>query len=132
MKKLTISVALLLGSVATKAQVNEYIDITKKGIFERSEMVCYNDDTGFSDLEYFYIGRFNSNYHWVKYSNIPSSNNWEIIVSFSDDKGDTRELCTKQGDKPTECKIVDSFATTYELGAKKQTFQVWISKPNVK
>ena len=44
MKTVTLSVALLLGGVAAKAQT-EYIDITSKKLFNRSEMVLYNDDT---------------------------------------------------------------------------------------
>ena len=52
MKTITLSVALLLGSIAAKAQT-EYVDITTKGIFGRSEMVLYNDDTNYNDLEYF-------------------------------------------------------------------------------
>ena len=56
MKKITLSVAVLLGSISTKAQTTEYIDISSKKIFGRSEMVVYNDDTNYNDLEYLYLG----------------------------------------------------------------------------
>ena len=69
MKKLTLSVALLLGSISAKSQAIEYIDVTSKKLFGRSEMTVYNDIVGYNDLEYLYLGRFNSNYHWVSYTN---------------------------------------------------------------
>ena len=125
MKKITLSVAVLLGSIATKAQT-EYIDVTTKGIFGRSEMVVYNDDYGYNDLEYLYIGRNNDNYHWVEYTNAG-----KIVVTMSDNSGDTRELCTKRNNDKTTCEVVDAFATSYTFKASKK-FQVWISKPNVK
>jgi len=127
MKKITISVALLLGSFATKAQIPEVIDVTTKSIFGRSEMVLYCENYNFDDLQYFYIGKFNKNYHYVKYTGAK-----QVTVNMSDKPGDTRELCTKQGDNSTECKTVNSFATTYKLISTEKIFQVWISKPNVK
>lgn len=125
MKKITLSVALLLGGYVTKAQT-EYVDVTTKGIFGRSEMVLYNDDANYNDLEYFYIGRYNDNYHWVKYTNAD-----KVIVTMSDNAGDTRELCTKHNEEPTTCEVVSAFATSHEFNASKK-FQIWISKPNVK
>ena len=125
MKKLTLSVAILLGGVAAKAQT-EYVDITTKGIFGRSEMVLYNDDTNYNDLEYFYLGRNTDKYHWVKYTNAN-----DIIVTMSDDIGDTRELCTKRNDEELVCEVVDAYTTVYKFKASK-VFEVWISKPNVK
>ena len=132
MKKITLSVALLLGSYVAKSQATEYIDVTTKNIFGRSEMVIYNDDTNYADLEYLYLGRFNNNYHWVKYSDIPNSNNWKIVVSLNDGKGDKRRICTQQGQDQAECKQYDAFGTQYEFKAKQNEFQIWISKPNVK
>ena len=125
MKKITLSVAVILGSLAAKAQT-EYIDVTTKGIFGRSEMVVYNDDYSYDDLEYLYIGRSNDNYHWVEYTNAG-----KIVITMSDNAGDTRELCTKRNDDKTTCEVVDAFATSYKFDASKK-FQVWISKPNVK
>lgn len=125
MKKITLSVAVLLASASAKAQT-EYIDLTTKGIFGRSEMVVYNGITNYNDLEYLYIGRNNNNYHWVEYNNAS-----KIVVTMSDNAGDTRELCTKRNDEQTKCEVVDAFATSYEFKASKK-FQIWISKPNVK
>ena len=127
MKKITLSVALLLGGIAAKAQT-EYIDVSKKNIFGRSEMVVYNDNVDYDDLEYLYIGRKNDNYHYVKYQFAPPY----IIVTMSDDKGDTRELCVAHGTNPAECEVVDSHATQYKINAESNLVQVWISKPNVK
>ena len=128
MKKIKISVAaLLLSSSVVKAQIPEVIDVTTKGVFGRSEMVLYCEDYNYEDLQYFYLGRFNNNYHYVKYTGAK-----EVTVLLNDKPGDTRELCTKQGNKPASCKIVDSFAAKYDLVARENIFQVWISKPNVK
>lgn len=107
------------------SQITEYIDVTTKGIFGRSEMVLYCEDLDFNDLQYFYIGRSNDNYHWVKYTGAK-----DVIVTMSDSYGDKRELCIKQGNESTSCEVVDSFATTYTLRAKDEIFQVWISKVN--
>ena len=68
MKKITLSVALLLGGYVAKAQIPEVIDVTTKGIFGRSEMVLYCEDYNYEDLQYFYLGKFNNNYHYVKYT----------------------------------------------------------------
>mgnify|MGYP003114104100 FL=1 len=123
MKKITLSVALLLGSLAAKAQT-EYIDITSKKPFGRSEMVLYNDDTNYYDLEYFYLSRFTKNYHWVKYTDAN-----KIILSLNDDKGDKREICTKQDTFKVYCQVYDSFAQQLKINVSTKVFQVWISKP---
>lgn len=125
MKKITLSVAILLGGVAAKAQT-EYVDITTKGIFGRSEMVLYNDNTNYNDLEYFYLGRNTDKYHWVEYTNAK-----DIVVTMSDNIGDTRELCTKRNNKELVCEVVDAYTTVYKFKASK-IFEIWISKPNVK
>jgi hypothetical protein len=123
MKKITISVAILLGSVSAKAQT-EYIDVTTKTIFGRSEMVLYNNDINYNDLEYFYIGRFNKNYHWVKYTNAKN-----IVLSLNDNEGDTREICTQQDTFKVHCQVYDSFAQQFKINVSTKVFQVWISKP---
>ena len=127
MKKITLSVALLLGGYVAKAQIPEVIDVRTLEPFGRSEMVLYCEDLNFKDLQYFYLGRFNKNYHYVKYTGAK-----DVTVLLNDKPGDTRELCTKQGNKPCSCKIVNSFAASYDLVAPEKIFQVWISKPNVK
>lgn len=124
MKKLTLSVALLLGSISAKSQAVEYIDVTSKKLFGKSEMTVYNDIVGYNDLEYLYLGRFNSNYHWVSYTNAG-----KIILSMNDNPGDVRRVCTKQGVDSTKCKVHDAFATQYIFNAKQEDFQIWISKP---
>ena len=127
MKKITLSVALLLGGYVAKSQTTEYIDVTTKSIFGRSEMVLYNNNVDYDDLEYLYIGKFNSNYHWVKYTGAK-----DIIVSLNDGQGDKRRICTQQGQDQAECKQYDAFGTQYKFTAKQKVFQIWISKPNVK
>ena len=107
------------------SQITEYIDLTTKGVFARSEMVLYCEDLDFDDLQYFYIGSNNDNYHWVKYTGAK-----DVIISMSDSYGDKRELCTKQGNDSTLCEVVDAFAATYKFRAKDEIFQVWISKAN--
>ena len=124
MKKLTLSVALLRGSISAKSQAVEYIDVTSKKLFGKSEMTVYNDIVGYNDLEYLYLGRFNSNYHWVSYTNAG-----KIILSMNDNPGDLRRVCTKQGVDSTKCKVYDAFATQYIFNAKQEDFQIWISKP---
>tara|TARA_R110000764_G_scaffold207403_1_gene292959 strand:- start:378 stop:761 length:384 start_codon:yes stop_codon:yes gene_type:complete len=127
MKKITISVALLLGSIVTKAQIPEYIDVSTKGIFGKSEMVLYCESMEYDDLQYFSIGRNNDNYHWAKYVGAN-----QVVISMNDNEGDTRELCTQQDDNQEECNVVDAFATEYKFVANGEVFQVWISKINVK
>jgi hypothetical protein len=127
MKKITLSVALLLGGYVAKSQTTEYIDVTTKSIFGRSEMVLYNNIVDYDDLEYLYIGKFNSNYHWVKYTGAK-----DIIVTLNDSQGDKRRICTQQGQDEAECKQYDAFGEQYKFTAKQKVFQIWISKPNVK
>tara|TARA_Y100001938_G_C7994234_1_gene381178 strand:+ start:483 stop:866 length:384 start_codon:yes stop_codon:yes gene_type:complete len=127
MKKITISVALLLGGYVAKSQTTEYIDVTTKNIFGRSEMVIYNNNTNHADLEYLYLSRFNNNYHWVKYTGAK-----DVIVSLNDGKGDKRRICTQQGQDQAECKQYDAFGTQYKFTANQNEFQIWISRPNVK
>ena len=127
MKKITLSVALLLGSYVTKAQT-EYIDVAKVGMLGTSTMSIYNDDKRLDDLQVFKLNLFDKSeiYHWVKYTNLYND---EVVITMSDDEGDTRELCTKHGNEELSCETVSSFATSYELTTDSHIFQVWISKP---
>ena len=110
------------------SQITEYIELSTKGVFGRSEMVLYCDENNYDDLEYLYIGRNNDNYHWVKYTEAK-----DIIIIMNDNENDTRELCYKhQSDEKATCKTVDAFASIYKLKAKENIFEVWISKINVK
>jgi hypothetical protein len=126
MKKLFL---ILLAIPTLCFSQTEYIEVSTKGIFGRSEMVVYNDNSNYNDLEYLYIGRNNDNYHWVEYTGV---NN--VIVLMNDNEGDVREVCIKHGegeDKADECEVLDAFGTQYEYKAKEQTFQIWISKINI-
>tara|TARA_B100000900_G_C20428571_1_gene653998 strand:- start:416 stop:817 length:402 start_codon:yes stop_codon:yes gene_type:complete len=110
------------------SQITEYIELSTKGVFGRSEMVVYCDNNSYDDLEYLYIGRNNDNYHWVKYTGAK-----DVIIIMNDNENDTRELCYKhQTDEKATCKTVDAFASIYKLKAKENIFEVWISKINVK
>jgi len=126
MKKIIIPVALLLGSISTKAQLTEHIDISTVSIFSRSKMVVYNSDTNYNDLECKYLGRNNDNWHWVKYSNEFKLPN--IVVSLQDKPGHQREICIQDGKEKLECAVVDAFATEYIFKPKNKVFEIYISK----
>lgn len=118
----------ILTNQSVYSQIAEYIELSTKGIFGRSEMVLYCEDYNYDDLQYFYIGRNNDNYHWVKYTRAK-----DVIIIMNDYENDTRELCYKhQSDEKATCKTVDAFASTYKLKAKENIFEVWISKINIK
>ena len=129
MKKTILSVALLLGSYATKAQT-EYIDVAKVGMLGTSTMAIYNDDKHLNDLQVFKLNLFDKSkiYHWVKYTNLYD----KVVVTMSDDPGDVRRVCTKHDEQETFCETVPSFATTYEFTTNSTIFQIWISRPNTK
>jgi hypothetical protein len=123
MKKLFLILLVIPTSCFSQT---EYIEVSTKGIFGRSEMVVYNDNSNYNDLEYLYIGRNNNNYHWVEYTGV---NN--VIVLMNDNEGDIREVCIKHGegeDKVDKCEVLDAFGTQYEYKAKENVFQIWISK----
>ena len=125
MKKITLSVAILLGSMTAKSQAyNEYIDVGSQEWTQKSIMAIYNNAPDTIPVEYFRIGMFNSNYHWVKYTNAN-----KIIINMNDSNGSYRDLCTKQGDNKTNCDTVDAYNTEYTFFATDSIFQVWISKP---
>ena len=111
--------------LTSSSQSIEYIDISTKGIFGRSEMVLYNDDINYNDLEYLYIGKNNDNWHWVKYTNAN-----EIIVTLNDNSGDYREICIKQGNDSLFCQKYDAFAKEYHFKSNQTIFEIWISKAN--
>ena len=130
MKKITLSVALLLGSYVTKAQT-EYIDVAKVGMLGTSTMAIYNDDKYLNDLQVFKLNLFDKGkiYHWVKYTNLYND---KVVLTMSDDPGDVRRVCTKHDEQETFCETVPSFATSYEFTTSSTTFQIWISRPNTK
>ena len=128
MKKILLVLTALTFTNLSYSQADEYIEVSTKNIFGKSEMVLYNDNIDFDDLEYLTIGRNNDNYHWVKYTGAKN-----VIVIMNDYENDTRELCYKhQSDKKATCKTVDAFGSIYKLKARENIFEVWISKINVK
>ena len=130
MKKITLSVALLLGSYVAKAQT-EYIDVAKVRMLGTSTMAIYNDDKYLNDLQVIKLNLFDKSkiYHWVKYTNLYND---KVILTMSDDPGDVRRVCTKHDEQETFCETVPSFATSYEFTTNSTTFQIWISRPNTK
>jgi hypothetical protein len=130
MKKIIISVALLLGSYVTKAQT-EYIDIAKVGLMSTSTMAVYSGDVFDNDLAIHKLNIFDpkNQCHWVKYTNLGNS---KIILTLSDDQGDTRRICIKENSVLQPCYNVDSFATEYEFTTDAHIFEIYICKPNYK
>jgi hypothetical protein len=130
MKKIIISVALLLGSYVTKAQT-EYIDIAKVGLMSTSTMAVYSGDVFDNDLAIHKLNIFDpkNQCHWVKYTNL---GNGKIILTLSDDQGDTRRICIKENSVLQPCYNVDSFATEYEFTTDAHIFEIYICKPNYK
>ena len=128
MKKYVLFFIILFTQFSLNAQ-NEYIDISKIGMLKTSTMAIYNDDVNYNDLEVFRLNIFSNpkHYHWVKYTNIGKN---KIILTLSDDEGDVREICTKENDKKTECKVLDSLSTSYEYSSNAKIFEIWISRPN--
>ena len=130
MKKTILSVALLLGSYATKAQT-EYIDIAKVSMLGTSTMAVYSDDWK-NDLTLHKLNIFDAKdlYHYVKYTNL---GNWKVVLTLSDDPGDTRNICIKEnGELVKPCYDVDSFATSYEFTSDAHEFKIYVSRPNKK
>ena len=129
MKKITISVALLLGSYVTKAQT-EYIDIAKVGMLSTSTMAVYSGDVFDDDLAVHKINIFDKKNlcHWVKYTNL---GNEKVLLTLSDNPGDTRKICIKENDVLVDsCYLVDSFATEYEFTTDAHTLEIYVCKPN--
>ena len=88
MKKLTLSVAILLGSVAAKAQT-EYVELSSNEFFKRSYAKYYND--GFLPLEKdleVSIVKGKLNYHWVKYKNSK-----KVVIICADQENTYRKIC---------------------------------------
>ena len=131
MKKTILSVAILLGSYATKAQT-EYIDIAKVSMLGTSTMAVYSEDVFDNDLVIHKLNIFDAKdlYHYVKYTNL---GNWKVVLTLSDDPGDTRNICIKEnGELVKPCYDVDSFATSYEFTSDAHEFKIYISRANKK
>ena len=76
---------IILISPSVFSQITEYIELSTKGVFGRSEMILYCEDYNYDDLQYFYISKNNDNYHWVKYTGakdvIIIMNDTEILLN---------------------------------------------------
>tara|TARA_R100000234_G_scaffold89859_1_gene58103 strand:- start:329 stop:700 length:372 start_codon:yes stop_codon:yes gene_type:complete len=91
MKKLTISVAILLSSVVAKAQT-EFVELSSNKLFKRSYAKYYND-SGIpleEDLSVSIV-KGNLNYHWVKYYNAE-----EVQVICADKENAYRKICVNE------------------------------------
>ena len=91
MKKITISVAILLGSVVAKAQT-EFVELSSNKLFKRSYAKYYND-SGIpleEDLSVSIV-KGNLNYHWVKYYNAE-----EVQVICADKENAYRKICVNE------------------------------------
>ena len=128
MKKITISVALLLGSYVAKAQT-EHIDIAKVGMLGTSTMAVYSDDKSLNDLEVHKLNIFDKKdiCHYVEYTNL---NDDKVVLTLSDNPGDKRRICIKENGVLQPCYTVDSFATYYEFTSDAKVFKIYVCKPN--
>ena len=91
MKKITISVAILLGGVVAKAQT-EFVELSSNKLFKRSYAKYYND-SGIpleEDLSVSIV-KGNLNYHWVKYYNAE-----EVQIICADKENAYRKICVNE------------------------------------
>jgi hypothetical protein len=87
MKKLTLSVAILLGSISTKAQT-EYVELSSNKLFKRSFITYYGDNGKplDEDLEVGVLKK--SGHHWVTYTGVS-----KVVVICNDEKETQRKIC---------------------------------------
>ena len=91
MKKLTISVAILLSSVVAKAQT-EFVELSSNKLFKRSYAKYYND-SGIpleEDLS-LSIVKGKLTYHWVEYYNAE-----EVQIICVDKENAYRKICVNE------------------------------------
>ena len=120
MKKITISVAVLLSSVAAKAQT-EYIEVSNNKMFKRS-FVCYYGDNGKpldEDLECSTV-KGKLNYHWVKYTNVK-----KVQIICADKENTYRKICIN-----SDCNIYDTNNQVYNFTLTKRKDSIRIYKPH--
>tara|TARA_R100000995_G_scaffold26794_1_gene11682 strand:- start:218 stop:595 length:378 start_codon:yes stop_codon:yes gene_type:complete len=91
MKKLTLSVAILLGSISAKAQT-EYVELKSNKMFRVSFASYYGDSYKPLDEDLEVSTIKNSGYHWVTYEGVA-----KVVVILADDNssyGETeRKIC---------------------------------------
>ena len=120
MKKITISVAVLLGSVAAKAQT-EYVELNSNKLFKRS-FACYYGDNGKpleKDLECSVV-KGKLNYHWVEYTNVK-----EVQIICADKENTYRKICVN-GD----CNIYDTNNQVYKFNLSGTLDSLKLYKPH--
>tara|TARA_Y100000401_G_scaffold106714_1_gene100446 strand:- start:94 stop:465 length:372 start_codon:yes stop_codon:yes gene_type:complete len=91
MKKLTISVAILLSSVVAKAQT-EFVELSSNKLFKRSYAKYYND-SGIpleEDLSVSIV-KGKLTYHWVEYYNAE-----EVQIICADKENAYRKICVNE------------------------------------
>jgi len=111
MKKLTIAVGLLLGSITANAQT-EYVELSGSKLFNKSFMTLYSGDTNSDDLEVLSI-KGNKKVHYVVYS---GGYPIDVVIICSDKEGSKREICVGG-----ECNEYDTYTTQYEFTLKEKT-----------
>ncbi len=87
MKKITLSVALLLSGYVTKAQT-EYIDVSSNSI-GTSKMTIYDESMYYDDFEDYTISHLSNDWHYVTYYGITGL----IELNFDDKEGNYRKVC---------------------------------------
>ena len=87
MKKITLSVALLLGSYVTKAQT-EYIYVSSNDV-GTSKMTIYNESMYYDDFEEYTISPLSNKWHYVTHYGITGL----IELNFDDKEGSYRQVC---------------------------------------
>jgi len=91
MRKITISVAILLSSVVAKAQT-EFVELSSNKLFKRSYAKYYNDSNIplEEDLSVSIV-KGNLNYHWVEYYNAE-----EVQIICADKENAYRKICVNE------------------------------------
>jgi len=130
MKKYVLIFTILFTQFSLCAQT-EYIDIAKVGLMGTSTMAVYSDDWE-NDLTLHRLNKLSKldHYHYVKYTNL---GNDKVVLTLSDDTGDTRNICIKEDNELIKpCYDVDSFATSYEFTSDATLFTIYVSRTNKK
>ena len=105
MKKLTLSVAVLLGSISAKAQT-EYVELKSNKLFKRSYASYYNDSpTAMKDDLSVSVVKGKLNYHWVKYTNVA-----KVVLICADPKNTYRKICFNGN-----CDIYNTYNQVYNF-----------------
>ena len=105
MKKLTLSVAVLLGSISAKAQT-EYVELKSNKLFKRSYASYYNDSpTAMEDDLSVSVVKGKLDYHWVEYTNVA-----KVVLICADPKNTYRKICVN-----SDCNIYNTYNQVYNF-----------------